>query len=438
MMSKLYRNRNSSNVGKKQNNPASADNRGRQLAARGNMAVRQRPDDRALVRARKEEEWQQNIERTHGGIDIFMLAIVIVLLALGALTVYSASYPTAQSETGNSFYYLTKHLIFMGIGAIAMIIFILFPYRRYKNWLPYVMFAVTVILLILVLFKGSSEGEAKRWIYLGPISVQPSEIMKLALIMALALYMERYCDMMRSTEIKKEIWKYNAFIPLAPVAVACGLVMLEKHLSGTLILAIIAVAVLLVGGCRPKPLILTCAVLGFLAIGAFLIINPYALKRITTFTSEDVDKLAEGWQTAQGVLAIGSGGLFGVGFSESRQKFSYVSMAHNDFIFSIWCEELGFVGALLLIALFLLLIWRGYTIAMRAPDKFSSLVAFGITTQIGIQAFLNMMVVCDIAPNTGISLPFFSYGGSSLIMVMAEMGVLLGISRYSYRKGGSK
>ena len=144
--------------------------------------------------------------------------------------------------------------------------------------------------------------------------------------------------------------------------------------------------------------------------------------------------LLEGWQTFQGVLAIGSGGLFGLGFGQSNQKYSYVSMAHNDFIFSIWCEELGFIGAVLLIALFVAFIWRGYVIAMRAPDTFSTLTVFGIVTQVGVQAFLNMMVVCDIIPNTGISLPFISYGGSSLIMLMAEMGIVLSISRQSYRK----
>ncbi|MBQ1502594.1 MAG: FtsW/RodA/SpoVE family cell cycle protein, partial [Clostridia bacterium] len=151
-------------------------------------------------------------------------------------------------------------------------------------------------------------------------------------------------------------------------------------------------------------------------------------------TSEDVDILGEGWQTHQGVLAIGSGGLFGLGFGQSNQKHSYVSMAHNDFIFSIWCEELGFIGALFLIALFFAFVWRGYVISMRAPDTFSTLLVFGAVTQVGLQAFLNMMVVCDIIPNTGISLPFISYGGSSLIMLMAEMGLILSISRHFYRK----
>ena len=226
----------------------------------------------------------------------------------------------------------------------------------------------------------------------------------------------------------------NTFFPMCFIGIACVLVLLEKHLSGTVIIGAIGVAVMIVGGCHFMYTSITTLIAGICAAAVYLMQNPYALKRITTFTSENADTLGEAWQTTQGVLAIGSGGLFGVGFSESRQKFGYVSMAHNDFIYTIWCEELGFVGAVLLIGLFLLFLWRGYVIAMRAPDTFSMLTVFGITTQVALQAFLNMMVVCDIIPNTGISLPFFSYGGSSLIMLMIEMGIILSVSKQYYRK----
>lgn len=161
----------------------------------------------------------------------------------------------------------------------------------------------------------------------------------------------------------------------------------------------------------------------------FLLTNSYAMKRIESFLNPNADVLSDKWQTTQGLYAIGSGGFFGLGFSNSRQKYNYVSEPQNDFIFTIWCEEMGFFGALLVIFLFVLLIWRGYNIALRASDTFSSLMAFGITSQVGIQSFLNMLVVTDLIPNTGISLPFFSYGGSSLVILLAEMGILLSVSR---------
>ena len=258
--------------------------------------------------------------------------------------------------------------------------------------------------------------------------------MKVSLVLVLAWYIDRYRDKIRERNGFVETYKYNTLYPMIFVGIACVLVLLEKHLSGTIIIGLLGISVMLVGGCHVKYSLATTAVGGIAAVALFIAKNPYALKRILTFTSEDVDVLNEGWQTTQGIFAIGSGGPFGLGFSESRQKFSYVSMAHNDFIFTIWCEELGFVGAVLLVALFVAFIWRGYVVAMRAPDTFSMLTVFGITTQVGLQAFLNMMVVCDIIPNTGISLPFFSYGGSSLVMLMAEMGIILSVSRQYYRR----
>ena len=363
-----------------------------------------------------------------------MLALVILLVTLGAIMVFSASYPTGLSESGDGFKYLKKHLIYAGIGAVAMIAVSFVPYRLYKKWGPFAAYAVAMLMLAAVLVIGTSEGEAKRWIYIGSFSVQPSEIMKVALILALAWYIDKYKDRMKNAIGFREKFKYNIFYPFCFIVPACGMVLLEKHLSGTIILAILGISVMLIGGCSIKYTLITSAIGGAAAFGFFIAKNPYALKRLLTFTSEDVDILGEGWQTHQGVLAIGSGGLFGLGFGQSNQKHSYVSMAHNDFIFSIWCEELGFVGAIFLIALFVAFIWRGYVVAMRAPDTFSTLIVFGIVTQVGVQAFLNMMVVCDIIPNTGISLPFISYGGSSLIMLMAEMGLILSISRHFYRK----
>lgn len=393
-----------------------------------------RREQRAVVDAKREKEWQSTVERTRGGVDKIMLAIILLLLALGAVMVYSASYPTAQHEGNGSLFYLKKHLMFMALGGAAMVITTFLPYRIYKSWRAFAIYGVSVVLLLAVLAIGTSEGAAKRWIYIGSFSIQPSEIMKVALVIILAWYIDRYNEKIKARNGFKETFKYNTLFPFVYVGIACGLVMAERHLSGTVIIGVIGLSVMLVGGCHIGYSLAATGIVGAAAVGGFLLLNPYALKRILTFTSDNVDTLGEGWQTTQGILAIGSGGPFGVGFAESRQKFGYVSMAHNDFIFTIWCEELGFVGAVLLIMLFVAFIWRGYIIATRAPDTFSMLIAFGITTQVGLQAFLNMMVVCDIIPNTGISLPFFSYGGSSLVMLMAEMGILLSISRQSYRK----
>ena len=393
-----------------------------------------RHQEKALIKAEEEMQWQAQVERVHGGVDKIMLSIVVLLIALGALMVYSASYPTGLSKFGDSFYYFKKHLIFIAIGAVGMLTATFIPYRFYKKGGAIIIYIIAALLLVAVLFIGTNEGEAKRWIYIGSFSIQPSEIMKVALVLMLAWYIDKYKKDVDSRLGFRNSFLKSAFFPLCIVGFACVLVLLEKHLSGTLILGIIGILVMLVGGCNPKYSIITTAIVGSAGIGFFLATNEYAWKRVTSFLDKDVDVLNEGWQTAQGVLAIGSGGLFGVGFSESRQKFGYVSMAHNDFIFTIWCEELGFIGAVLLVGLFVAFMWRGYVIAMRAPDTFSMLAVFGITTQVVLQAFLNMMVVCDIIFNTGVSLPFFSYGGSSLIMLMTEMGIILSVSRQYYRK----
>jgi cell division protein FtsW len=243
----------------------------------------------------------------------------------------------------------------------------------------------------------------------------------------LSWYLDKQYD--KSRGIIKEI-----IIPGAILFSACALVLLEKHLSGTLIIAFIGICIIFIGGAGIKKMLLTYGITGIIGGAVFLLTNSYAMKRIESFLNPNADMLSDKWQTTQGLYAIGSGGLFGLGFNNSRQKYSYVSEPQNDFIFTIWCEEMGFVGAVILIMLFLLLIWRGYDIALHAKDAFSSMVAFGITSQIGIQSLLNMLVVTDLIPNTGISLPFFSYGGSSLVILLMEMGILLAVSRGSTQK----
>lgn len=421
--------------------------------------------EKRLVAA--ELEWQADVERVRGGIDKVMLVIILILLALGTLIVYSASYPIGISSEGDGMYYLKKHLMFMALGGGAMFVASYVPYTWYKNFLGFGLYALAAVLLVVAAVVGKSDTSSavSRWITIGPIRFQPSEIMKIALVMLLAWYLDKYDDKLKSRrtvgekiEILKDkrrgafsarfskafpkrsgtdrlsTYMYNTFFPLCIVGGSCLLVLLGKHLSGTVIVGCIGLAVMLVAGCHVAYTLATTMALGIPVVAVYLMSNSYALQRVLTFTSENADTLAEKWQATQGALAIGSGGLFGVGFAESRQKFGYVSEPYNDFIFSIWCEEFGFVGAALLIGLFIAFIWRGCVIAMRAPDKYSMLLAFGITTQVGVQAVLNMMVVCGVLPTTGVSLPFISYGGTALAVLMAEMGVLLSVSRRSYRK----
>jgi len=382
-------------------------------------------------------ERDENIVRIKTGADRVMLALILILLALGSVMVFSASYPSALAEEGDSLYYIKRHLIFLSVGVIAMLGLSILPpgfYRRMS--LPVFLGALFLLVIVLIPGIGISNGEARRWLGLKgtPFTFQPSEIMKVALVMVLAWYLDTFREAVTDRTDRKRYMLWGTLIPCGFVGIACMLVLLEKHLSGTVIVGLIGIFVMVIGGVHPGWMLALAGTGGGLAGGLFLAMNPYALERILTFTDENADKLDEAWQTTQGLLAIGSGGALGVGLGGSRQKYSYVSEAQNDFIFTIWCEEMGFVGAVALIVLFIMFVWRGYVIAMRAPDTYSALLVFGIVSQVGIQAFLNMAVVTDVIPNTGISLPFFSYGGTSLIILLAEMGVVLSVSKHSYQK----
>ena len=361
--------------------------------------------------------------------DRMLLVILFILLILGTIMIASASYPYANSHYNDGSYYIKRQIVFLAIGIATMIFTSNISIRFYKKISPY-FYLICSVLLVVVLFGGFSEGVAKRWLGIPgtPLSFQPSELMKLGIILALSWYISE--KLFKKSNLLTEI-----ILPGGILFGACGLVLLEKHLSGTVIIALIGISVLFIGGINAKKMALVYGVTAVAGGIVFLLTNSYAMKRIESFLNPNADVLSDKWQTTQGLFAIGSGGFFGLGLGNSRQKYSYVSEPQNDFIFTIWCEEMGFVGAVLLIILFLLLIWRGYSIAMRSPDTFSSLVAFGITSQIRIQSFLNMLVVTDLIPNTGISLPFFSYGGSSLVILLAEMGILLSISKISKLKG---
>lgn len=390
-------------------------------------------ESRQLAERKRDIKWEEGVQRVRHGVDRPMLVIILLLLCLGTVMVFSASYPNAISSKGDATYYIRRQLVWLVAGGIFMTMLAVVPYPVYKKATPPIAI-VSLLLLALVFVMGTAQGVAKRWIIVGGVSIQPSEIAKLSVVLMLAWYTDRYADKMAKCYNQKERLFHTIVVPGAIMFLFCGMVLLEKHLSGTVIIALISLAVIFLGGAKLSQMAI-CYGVPIAAAGAvYLMTNEYALKRIITHGDENADKLKEAWQTTQGLYAIGSGGLLGTGLGESNLKHNYVSEAQNDFIFTIWCEEMGLVGALILIALYGVFVWRGMVIAKHAPDTFSSLVAFGITCQVGIQAVLNMLVVTDLIPNTGIALPFFSYGGSSLILLMCEMGILLSISKHSFQK----
>lgn len=364
-----------------------------------------------------------NTKKNKKKVDLFFLLLILVLLLLGTAMIFSASYPNALKRYNDGYYYINRQIFFLVLGLVMMYAFSRVPTTIYRKFAPH-FYIFCIILLVLVLFGGFSEGVAKRWLGVPgtPLSFQPSELMKLGMILALASYIT-------GVNQGKNSFKKSILIPGILLFLPCGLVLLEKHLSGTLILAFIGLSLLYISGTSVKKMAISYGLVATCGATVFLLTNSYAMKRIESFLNPSADILSDKWQTTQGLYAIGSGGLWGKGFFNSVQKYSYVSEPQNDFIFTIWCEEMGFVGAVILITIFILLIWRGFNIAFKAENSFDSMVAFGITVQVAIQSFLNMLVVTDLIPNTGISLPFFSYGGSSLVILLAEVGILLSISR---------
>lgn len=406
---------------------------GRGTVPAKNTALSRREKNQ-IAREKKDAEWAHQIERVRSGHDWVFFIIVMLLISVGTVMVYSASYPSAIAEGRNGFYYVGRQLFWIALGVIAMFVMSYVPARFIKKVSP-IIYILTLVLLAAVPVIGKSVNGAKRWIQINSqVRIQPSEIAKLAVVVILAMYVSNNAEKFKNSLDWKQRFIHGVFKPSIFIFILAAMVIIEKHLSGTLIIVAIGVIVMFLAGADWKLMIPYYLGIGGIGAVAYLIKNPYAFKRIQTFTDQNADILDEKWQTYQGTLAIGSGGATGLGLGQSRQKFSYVSEAQNDFIFTIWCEEMGFVGALIIIALFVALVFRGFKIALKAPDTFSSLLVFGIITQVGLQAFLNLMVVTDVIPNTGISLPFLSYGGSSLVMLMAEMGIVLSISRRSYQK----
>ncbi len=358
-----------------------------------------------------------------GKMDLTFLFLLLIILTVGLVMLFSASYIYADTHYNNSYYFITKQATFAVVGVILMLLVSKIDYHFIRKFaIPFYLLMVVFLIIMLILPPMVAGTSVKRWFSIGPINFQPSELAKFAVILMLAHLISANQKLMKT-------FKFGIIFLGLVVGVVCVLVLLEPHLSATILIFLIGAVMIIVGGVKLR-YVFFC--LGAVATGAVIVLSgviSYAQDRITYWLDPWSAPTGEGYQTIQSLLSIGSGGWLGRGLGQSRQKYLWVPEPHNDFIFAIVCEELGFIGAMIIIILFCLLMWRGFVIAMKAPDKFGSLMALGLTFQVGLQMALNVLVVTNTIPNTGISLPFFSYGGTSLIILLVEMGIILSISR---------
>lgn len=360
-------------------------------------------------------------------IDFTLLITILLLLSLGLIMVLSASSPSALSESGNSYTYFFRQAIFAVAGLFMMWVISNIDYRFYQKYYK-IAYIIAFLLLLAVPFIGTEVNGAKRWIYITEsLSFQPSEIVKLLMIVFYAGILVKNRDELN--KYGKGFIKHLIF--LAPII---ALLLIEPHFSASVVVIGIVSIMMIIAGCKFWHFFVSGLVVGVPGIIALVLIEPYRLQRVITFLNPWSDPTGDGWQVIQSLYAIGSGGLFGAGLGESKQKYLYIPEPHNDFIFSILAEELGFIGCAVVIILFAIFIWRGILIAMKSPDMFGSLMAIGITAQVAIQVIINIAVVTSSMPATGMPLPFFSYGGTSLFILLCEMGVLLNISKAGAKK----
>lgn len=365
------------------------------------------------------------VKKSRGEMDLSFCVLVLLLLSMGLLMILSSSFARAYYDPGDvtggkAGYFFIRQLIFAVAGTFLMFFASKIPMKLYRKYaFHFLLFAV--VLLLLVPFVGTKVNGSRRWLSLLGIRIQPSELAKLAVILSFSSLIAAKAGKMRSFK--------EGILPFAGIlALIVGLLMLEPHFSASIIIIAIGGVMLFLGGVSLGWFIGAILVLGG-ALAVLLIFFPYASERITTWLDPFKSSSDEGYQIVQSLYSIGSGGLSGLGFGKSVQKYMYLPEEHNDFIFSVYCEEMGFIGAALLLCLFALLILRGYYIALKCPDRFSFLVCAGLTSLLFIQVFLNVGVVTNLLPCTGISLPFFSYGGTALMTELIEMGIILSASR---------
>ncbi len=354
--------------------------------------------------------------------DFVIIFATLILLGIGIVMVYSASAVFAQNTFHDAYYFTKRQLIFALLGITSMYLMMNVDYWVWKKWAK-AGFIISIGLLVLVLIIGKEVNGSKSWLGLGSFGIQPGEFAKFGVAAFLARWL--------SDNQKQIVFFRKGLLPALAIPVACfGLIMLQPDLGTGSVLIGTAILMIFAAGARISHYV----GLGLLGVAGFvgLILSaPYRMARITAFIDPWQDPLGAGYQIIQSLYAIGPGGLLGLGLGQSRQKFSYLPEPYNDFIFSIVAEELGFIGGTLVLLLFLLLLWRGMRVAITAPDLFGNLLALGIIGMIGIQVVINVGVVTGMFPVTGITLPFLSYGGSSLTLMLTGVGVLLNISRFS-------
>lgn len=367
----------------------------------------------------------------NNSVDFTLVITVLLLLSLGLVMVLSASSPTALQKYDKSYYFFIRQLLFAVLGLFGMYFVSKIDYRIYQKFYKHA-WLLSAALLVLVLVIGTDSHGAKRWINLGFTTFQPSELVKFFMIIFYGGILVKDRDELG--KFWKGLVKHVLF--LVPII---GLLLLEPHVSTSMVIIITCCIMMIMAGCKFWQFVMSgviaaggigsIATVLYAASDAFKKQFQYIVTRFITFTNPWQDATGDGWQIIQSLYAIGSGGLFGAGLGESKQKYLYLSEPHNDFIFSVLAEELGFVGCILVFVLFAVFIWRGILIAMKAPDMFGSLVAVGITSLVGVQVIINVAVVTSSMPVTGMQLPFFSYGGTALFILLCEVGVLLSISR---------
>lgn len=362
-------------------------------------------------------------KKTKGRFDYTLLIVIMVLIVFGLVMIYSTSYYTASSKYDNPAYWVIRQGMFAAAGFVAML---WISGRDYHVWWRYswLLFVVVNVMLAYVLFFGRVVNGARRWLYIGPVSIQPSEIAKLALILSYAKLLT-----VNINKIAKLKYMLTASILMAVPIILVGI----ENLSTAIILVAIAAIMLYVSAPKKKPLfILAGAALGMLLVFYNLGGKEYRGGRFEIWRDPFANE--DGYQTVQSLYAIGSGGLLGKGLGQSLQKLGFVPEAHNDMIFSIICEELGFVGAICVIVLYLLLLVRLYRVVLRVQDLYGALIVIGAMAHIGIQVFVNIAVVTNTIPNTGVPLPFISYGGTSIVFLLCEMGVVMSVARTMQRE----
>lgn len=374
-----------------------------------------------MARGEKTEK-RHKIDRVKGRPDLAFLGLVLILLVFGLIMMFSASYANAYYYENNSYHYITRQLIWAAMGLAAMVFFTAWDYHVWHKF-AWLAFGVTVVLLILVYFMPA-RNDAHRWIFIAGQQFQPTEIAKFSIVLLFSHIISINYDKMGT--FRYGILPFGIILVLYAV-----LIIFEPHVSATALIILLGAFMIFIGGVKLKWFAIAGGGGAALVALAMLVpaLNERIMYRVNVWRDPFLDPRGSGFQTIQSLYAIGSGGLLGTGIGNSRQKYLFLPEPQNDFVFAIVCEELGFIGAVLVILLFVLLIWQGFSIAVKARDRFGMLLAAGLTAQVGIQAILNVAVVTNTIPNTGISLPFFSYGGSSLLMLLAQMGIILSVSR---------